>query len=79
MVDMFFYRDPEEIEKENAEAEAEEGDFAATAEAATGEWAVEGEATEGVAGIAAAADWSAQRTTDWADETEAPANSSWEA
>ncbi|KAG1062807.1 hypothetical protein G6F42_027339 [Rhizopus arrhizus] len=78
MVDMFFYRDPEEIEKENAEAEVEEGDFATT-EAATGEWAVEGEATEGVAGIAAAADWSAQRTTDWADETEAPANSSWEA
>ncbi|GAA5809859.1 structural constituent of ribosome [Mucor flavus] len=79
MVDMFFYRDPEDIEKENAEAEIEEGDFAASAEAATGEWAVEGEATEGVAGIAAAADWSASRTTDWADETEAPATSSWEA
>jgi len=80
MVDMFFYRDPEDIEKENAEAEIEEGDFSAQAEAATGEWAVEGEATEGVAGIAAAADWSASRTTaDWADETEAPATSSWEA
>ncbi|KAI7901878.1 ribosomal protein S2, flavodoxin-like domain-containing protein [Cokeromyces recurvatus] len=78
MVDMFFYRDPEEIEKENAEAEAAEGgDFAATAEAAAGEWAVEGDA-EGVAGIAAAADWSAQ-PTDWAEETEAPATSSWDA
>ncbi|KAI7897716.1 ribosomal protein S2, flavodoxin-like domain-containing protein, partial [Cokeromyces recurvatus] len=78
MVDMFFYRDPEEIEKENAEAElAEGGDFAATAEAAAGEWAVEGDA-EGVTGIAAAAEWSAQ-PTDWAEETEAPATSSWDA
>ncbi|KAI9013741.1 ribosomal protein S2, flavodoxin-like domain-containing protein [Phycomyces nitens] len=83
MVDMFFFRDPEEAEKEQAAAalaaELENGDFSATAEAATGEWAVEGEAAEGVAGIAAAADWSASRTTDWADETPAAATSSWEA
>ncbi|KAI9477835.1 MAG: ribosomal protein S2, flavodoxin-like domain-containing protein, partial [Benjaminiella poitrasii] len=78
MVDMFFYRDPEEIEKENAEAEFAEGDFTAQAEAATGEWAVEGDA-EGVAGIAAAADWSAAQPTDWAEEADAPAASSWDA
>ncbi|KAG1621505.1 hypothetical protein G6F46_001569 [Rhizopus delemar] len=77
MVDMFFYRDPEEIERENEAAELE-GDFAATADAATGEWAVEGDA-EGVAGIAAAADWSAQTTTDWAEDAAPAATSSWEA
>ncbi|RCI04778.1 structural constituent of ribosome [Rhizopus stolonifer] len=79
MVDMFFYRDPEEIEKENEAAEFE-GDFGATADATAGEWGVEGDA-EGVAGIAAAAaDWSAQGTTDWAEDSAAPAAaSSWEA
>ncbi|KAI8329910.1 ribosomal protein S2, flavodoxin-like domain-containing protein [Blakeslea trispora] len=76
MVDMFFYRDPEEIEKDNAEAEIEETEFNAEAAA---DWAVEGEAAEGVAGIAAAADWSANQTTDWAEESAAPAQSSWEA
>ncbi|KAI8874735.1 ribosomal protein S2 [Backusella circina FSU 941] len=77
MVDMFFYRDPEEIEKENEAAEFGENEFSAAAEAATGEWEVE---AEGVAGIAAAADWSAQTATaDWADDVEAPANASWDA
>ena len=76
MVDMFFYREPEEIEKENEAAEVE-GEFGA--EAAAAEWGVEGDA-EGVAGIAAAADWSAaQPTTDWAEDAAAPATSSWEA
>ncbi|KAI8880578.1 ribosomal protein S2 [Backusella circina FSU 941] len=79
MVDMFFYRDPEEIEKENEAAEFEDNDFAAAADAVAGEWGVEVEA-EGVAGIAAAADWSAQAgTSDWADDVEAPANASWDA
>ncbi|KAG0165647.1 structural constituent of ribosome [Apophysomyces sp. BC1034] len=79
MVDMFFYRDPEEAEKEQAAAGfEEEGAFEAAAEAATGEWAVEG-AADGVAGIAAAADWTATRTTDWAEDAAAPATSSWEA
>ncbi|KAF7730593.1 structural constituent of ribosome [Apophysomyces ossiformis] len=80
MVDMFFYRDPEEAEKEQAAAGfEEEGAFETAAQAA--EWAVEG-ATEGAVAIAAAAaaDWSATRTTtDWAEETAAPASSSWEA
>ncbi|KAI8980417.1 ribosomal protein S2, flavodoxin-like domain-containing protein [Pilobolus umbonatus] len=77
MVDMFFYRDPEEIEKENEAAEFEDADFAASAEAATGEWAVEGEAADGVAGIAAAADWNSAAPISWADETNetAPASS----
>jgi small subunit ribosomal protein SAe len=79
MVDMFFYRDPEEIEKENEAAELGENDFSAAADAAAGEWGVEVE-TDGVAGIAAAADWSAQTATaDWADDVEAPANASWDA
>ncbi|KAL1926620.1 hypothetical protein VTP01DRAFT_5515 [Rhizomucor pusillus] len=84
MVDMFFYRDPEEAEKEQEAAAAaagfEDNEFAATAEAATGEWAVEG---EGVAGIAAAADadWNAA-PTDWAEDGAVPASgaqSSWDA
>jgi small subunit ribosomal protein SAe len=79
MVDMFFYRDPEEIEKENEAAEFGENDLSAAADATAGEWGVEVE-TDGVAGIAAAADWSAQTATaDWADDVEAPANASWDA
>ncbi|CAO3631717.1 unnamed protein product [Cunninghamella blakesleeana] len=79
MVDMFFYRDPEEIEKEQeATANFEEGEF--NTEAAAAEWAVEGNAAEGVAGIAAAADWNAQAgSSDWADDAAAAAPSSWEA
>ncbi|KAI8982614.1 ribosomal protein S2, flavodoxin-like domain-containing protein [Pilobolus umbonatus] len=79
MVDMFFYRDPEEIEKENEAAEFEDAEFTATAEAASGEWTVEGEAADGVAGIAAAADWTSSAPINWADEQEAPATNSWEA
>ncbi|CAO3630405.1 unnamed protein product [Cunninghamella echinulata] len=78
MVDMFFYRDPEEIEKEQEAAAYEEGEF--NNEAVSAEWGVEGTAVEGVAGIAAAADWNAQASSsDWADDAAAAAPSSWEA
>jgi small subunit ribosomal protein SAe len=73
MVDMFFYRDPEEVEKE----ENDETEF--VAEEVSAEWAVEGDAAEGVAGIAAAAEWNTSAAADWAEDTEAPAASSWEA
>ncbi|KAI8888866.1 ribosomal protein S2 [Backusella circina FSU 941] len=80
MVDMFFYRDPEEIEKENeATANIEEatGDWGAATEDV--DWTIEGNALEGPAGIAAAAsEWSAQAASgDWADDdVSAPAASS---
>jgi small subunit ribosomal protein SAe len=87
MVDMFFYRDPEEIEKENEAANADEatGEWNATIEET--DWTIEGSALDGLAGIAAAAsewtsqaaagDWNAQATSgDWADdEVSAPAPS----
>jgi small subunit ribosomal protein SAe len=79
MVDMFFYRDPEEIEKEQEAAAYEEGEF--NNDAAPTEWGVDGNAADGVAGIAAAADWNAQASSsDWADDAAAAAApSSWEA
>lgn len=73
MVDMFFYRDPEEAEKEAAAAEGKEetGEWSGAAEA---DWAIEGAAAEGPAG--AAVDWSAQAAGgDWADE--GAVSSSW--
>lgn len=83
MVDMFFYRDPEEAEKEQEAAQnLDDAEFGAAQEQAQGEWGVEGAGADGVAGIAAAAsgDWSAA-PTDWADEAvpAANANSSWDA
>jgi small subunit ribosomal protein SAe len=70
MVDMFFYRDPEEIEKENEAANAEEatGEWNATIEET--DWTIEGSALEGPAGIAAAAsEWNAAAaSSDWADD-----------
>ncbi|KAI8888925.1 ribosomal protein S2 [Backusella circina FSU 941] len=76
MVDMFFYRDPEEIEKENEAGNADEvtGEWNATVEET--DWTIEGSALDGPAGIAAAAgDWNAQAASgDWADDdTAAPA------
>ncbi|KAI9304876.1 ribosomal protein S2, flavodoxin-like domain-containing protein [Cunninghamella echinulata] len=75
MVDMFFYRDPEEIEKEQ---EITADAFDESAPAAGGEWgsaepdwSIEGTATDGPAAYAATADWStptAAGTTDWADD-----------
>ncbi|KAF9181907.1 structural constituent of ribosome, partial [Haplosporangium sp. Z 767] len=76
MVDMFFYRDPEEKAEEEAAAAA--ADKAADV---TGTWAP-GEAApvdwaEGAAPVAATADWSAEAAT--ADWSEAPATDSWAA
>jgi len=81
MVDMFFYRDPEEIEKENeATANAEDGavEWGATTEEV--DWTIE---AEGPAGIAAgASDWSNQAdagASDWAEDVSAAAPaSSWD-
>ncbi|KAF9381714.1 structural constituent of ribosome, partial [Mortierella sp. AD011] len=75
MVDMFFYRDPEEKAEEEAAAAAAEkavADVAGTwapGEANPAEWT--GEAP------AAAGDWSAEAAT--ADWSEAPATDSWSA
>ncbi|EIN11225.1 40S ribosomal protein S2 [Punctularia strigosozonata HHB-11173 SS5] len=81
MVDMFFYRDPEEIEKQqNEEAEAKALAAAAEAEPAAAEWDVATAPQAGVAGLAqeGALDWAAEPTvpgaTDWAAE---PAAGSW--
>lgn len=78
MVDMFFYRDPEEIEKEN-EASTEEAavEWGATTEEV--DWTIE---AEGPAGIAAsAAEWSAQAdatgSSDWAEDVSSAPVSSW--
>ncbi|KAI7848667.1 ribosomal protein S2, flavodoxin-like domain-containing protein [Circinella umbellata] len=84
MVDMFFYRDPEEAEKEAAAAaaglEGKEGETAGEWGAAAGEsdWALEGAAAEGAAGIApAATEWSAPTSTDWADDGAVGGSTSW--
>ncbi|KAI8149216.1 ribosomal protein S2, flavodoxin-like domain-containing protein [Fennellomyces sp. T-0311] len=90
MVDMFFYRDPEEAEKEAAAQQEGKDEPAEWADNAIPDWGVEGAAAEGVAGIAPAAtgEWSAQASTDWAEDVgnwaDAPAQnqnaggSSWE-
>ncbi|KAJ3178265.1 structural constituent of ribosome [Gaertneriomyces sp. JEL0708] len=81
MVDMFFYRDPEEQEKE-AEAAAEKpaaaeysGDWAAEptpAPAANLEWEASGTGVADVAGVASAqaetTEWGAQATGEWGAE-----------
>ncbi|KAI7885465.1 ribosomal protein S2, flavodoxin-like domain-containing protein [Mucor mucedo] len=78
MVDMFFYRDPEEIEKENEAATEEVAlEWGATTEEV--DWTIE---AEGPAGIAAsAAEWSAQAdvtgSSDWAEDVSPAAPSSW--
>ncbi|CAO3627601.1 unnamed protein product [Mucor fragilis] len=82
MVDMFFYRDPEEIEKENEEAAAAEEsnvEWGATTEEV--DWTIEGSAAEGPAGLAAqAGEWSAQAdagASDWAEDVNTAPASSW--
>ncbi|KAI8344463.1 ribosomal protein S2, flavodoxin-like domain-containing protein [Chlamydoabsidia padenii] len=80
MVDMFFFRDPEEEQKDQEAAPFGDDNGEFNAELGTTEWGVEGSAVEGVAGIAAAADWNAQTaSSDWADDAAAAAPSSWEA
>jgi len=82
MVDMFFYRDPEEAEKDQAAAAAaaaEQEDTAWTS-APEAEWAAEGISAEGPAATAGAADWANAPTADWADDsTTQAASSSWDA
>ncbi|KAI9293216.1 ribosome-associated protein (Rap-1) [Neoconidiobolus thromboides FSU 785] len=85
MVDMFFYRDPEEIEKENEEAEEvqEEDGFAAE----TG-YEVSGETASGAINPAIAASVSAtgaggnwdeeEAAGNWGDEPAAPAANTWD-
>ncbi|KAL0074115.1 ribosomal protein S2, flavodoxin-like domain-containing protein [Phycomyces blakesleeanus] len=86
MVDMFFYREPEEAEKEQiaaaAEGGLEAGEWGGAQEV---DWTIEG-AVDGPAGIAAAAnatasaDWSTQAaTSDWAEDVNPAApTSSWD-
>jgi len=93
MVDMFFYRDPEETEKET-EAAAPEKTFApeygaewgASADAATAqnlEWEATGSGVAGVAALASAAqvdgEWGNETAGEWGNEPAAPATATgWE-
>jgi small subunit ribosomal protein SAe len=86
MVDMFFYRDPEEVEnqqREEAAAKAAAAGGDVTADAAPGDWDVSAAPTAGGINPALATgegglDWSAEPTAgaDWAAE---PAAGSWSA
>lgn len=88
MVDMFFYRDPEEVEKEQAEAAAAKAAaLAATEEPASGaglDWdvsaapAVEGAGLDWSADAPGATDWAAEPTQGWGDAPAAAAPSGWE-
>lgn len=66
MVDMFFYRDAEEVEKDQEAAEDATGEM--NQEFAEGDWAAEGEAQ------AVDAEWGANENADW---SAAPAASGW--
>ncbi|CAK5275492.1 unnamed protein product [Mycena citricolor] len=84
MVDMFFYRDPEEVEKQQKEeAEAKAAANAGTEEQAPAEWDVNagaGGINPGLVSDGGALDWAADSaapgTTDWAAE---PAAGGWAA
>ncbi|WFD36555.1 structural constituent of ribosome [Malassezia cuniculi] len=89
MVDMFFYRDPEEIEREQQEAAlAKQAANDAAADAVveqTMDFAVEGAGAGGVNPAIAAnlsageqVDWNADSAQDWAADTGAAAPSSWD-
>ncbi|KDE09483.1 40S ribosomal protein S0 [Microbotryum lychnidis-dioicae p1A1 Lamole] len=77
MVDLFLYRDPEEVERDQEATKAEALEATETAAPAEAEWGVEGVSS----GVAAAANlpstdadnWGADTTTDWAAEPAAPA------
>ncbi|KAJ7879542.1 40S ribosomal protein S0 [Mycena olivaceomarginata] len=91
MVDMFFYRDPEEVEKQQKEeAEAKALALAGTEEPAqAAEWDVgggpqAGAINPGLVSDGGALDWAADPTpggasTDWAAEPAATATSGWDA
>ncbi|KAK4050854.1 structural constituent of ribosome [Microbotryomycetes sp. JL201] len=86
MVDMFFYRDPEEVERDTqaaADAKALEAAGGDTTEAQAGvsEWEISGGVSGGVAAAAAlptteagVIDWAAEGTSDWAADASAPAD-----
>ncbi|KAJ3101567.1 structural constituent of ribosome [Phlyctochytrium bullatum] len=81
MVDMFFYRDPDEAEKE-AEAAPEKAEQwgGAPEEAAAVEW--DASASAAVTGAADAGEWGAAETGEWGAEPAtgaAPATSGWDA
>lgn len=90
MVDMFFYRDPEEVEREQQEAAlAKQAASAAAADTVveqTMDFAVDGAGAGGVnpavaANLAAGTeqvDWNADAAQDWAADTGAAAPSSWD-
>ncbi|PKI83439.1 structural constituent of ribosome [Malassezia vespertilionis] len=90
MVDMFFYRDPEEIEREQAEAALAKQNAALNANNDGMEaidYSVEGAGAGGMNPAVAAniatgneqVDWSADTAQDWAAESgAAPATSSWD-
>ena len=69
MVDMFFYRDPEEVDKAAEEAKAVEAAPEATAPAPVAEWDVSAGAGTGTIAPADAIDWTTgPATQDWAAE-----------
>jgi small subunit ribosomal protein SAe len=79
MVDMFFYRDPEEVEK-TEEAKAAGADAGAEGAAVAADW----DPTAGGGTVAVAAeniDWAAEPTqpTDWAAEPAAGGGGGWDA
>jgi len=91
MVDMFFYRDPEEVEKEAADALAAKQAAAIADEPAQGnlDWDVTAPTTTGVPAEGAAldwaadtgagaTDWSAEPTAGWGDAPAATAASGWD-
>lgn len=73
MVDMFFYRDPEEVEKEQEEAKGKDAEFGASGEAAgVSDW----DPNAGGSTLAAATQGG---DLDWAAEPNAPGATDWSA
>ena len=69
MVDMFFYRDPEEVDKAAEEAKAADAAAEVVQPAVVTDWEVSAGAGAGTLAPADAIDWSAEPTTqDWAAE-----------
>lgn len=69
MVDMFFYRDPEEVDKAAEEAKAAEASAEVAAPAPVVDWEVSAGAGAGTLAPADAIDWAAEPATqDWAAE-----------
>lgn len=80
MVDMFFFRAPEDEEKEAEVAAMAEEPSGAWGAGAEEEWSIEGPAADGPAAFAAASgDWGneAQTSIDWAEDVQTPATSGW--